>query len=140
MDIVKCFEDFSIDVKIILNNQDKEENISNIRVCSVALRIIGFIGAIAATKGFLTGVSLLAFSPITSVALLVLSAVGFAISRDFIQVGINQSNAIKAFNPMDNGVINHLKGIYSTASALGQEVCGINSKFNNTWILKHFCH
>lgn len=140
MDIVKSFEDFSIDVKIILNNQDKEENISNIRVCSVALRIIGFIGAIAATKGFLTGISLLAFSPITSVALLVLSAVGFAISRDFIQVGINQSNAIKGFNPMNNGVINYMKGVCSTASAIGQEALGINSQFNNTWILKHFCY
>lgn len=138
MDLVGLVKDFSTDVKIILNDQDRDTTIRDVRVCSVALRAFGALGAFLLAKMFVTTV-LFGINPVTSTALLALSAIGFVFSRDLVQVGINQSNAIKGYTPISEniGIGQRLKGIYHTTKAAGQAALGIDYLLQDTWILKH---
>ncbi len=92
----------------------EDDHIRDIRISSVALRIFGSLVALNTAAYLIAGLTLVAGSSLAVLALLVSSMIGAVLAHDLIQMGYNQSNAIRVATPHSkNANIVEIAGHYA---------------------------
>lgn len=139
---IQFFKDITTDISTACNHADNEpEEFQGIRICSIVARILGSAAAIYTGVAFLTGISLIAGSPVAALALLVSTAIGVILAHDLIQLGCNQHNMIALTNAAPDGVFagaGHVLGGLAQlgAMALREQARGTPFSLHNTWVFE----
>jgi len=112
------FVNIGSDVKALVEGTDRSNEQRNLRVLSVALRVLGGFAAVVAASCLLSAVSGIIFAPVTAITSLVGCVFFHVIGHDLLVTGCNLSQKLR------NGDI-----------SVQQFAGNLSGSLNKTWIL-----
>ena len=109
------------DIKMVTSEQREPQEIRDIRISTLALRIIGLVIGAIALSCFFGALGTAILSPVSAVGSLITSVFLFTLAHDMVIVGHNRSE-----------IINSLSGF---GSAIWRNFLGLTPRdFENTWV------